>query len=70
MTTSSEPNFLSMEPSMEQYVDQTAAVIGLPIPSEYRAEVIANFARTAAIAQLVLEFPLPPEVEAAPTFQP
>jgi hypothetical protein len=69
MTTLPKPES-AISLSIEQYVDQAAAVIGLPIPTEYRAEVIANFERTATIAQLVLEFPLTPQVEAAPTFQP
>lgn len=52
------------------YVDQAAALIGLPIPSEYHQSVVENFERIAAIAQLVLEFPLPEETEIAPVFEP
>ncbi len=52
------------------YVDQTAAMIGLAIAPAYRDEVVANMQRTAAIAQLVLEFSIPPEIEAAPVFEP
>ncbi len=54
----------------EQYVDQMAELIGLTIDPTFRPGVIDNFTRTAAIAQLVLEFPLPVEIEAAPTFEP
>ena len=52
------------------YVDQTASMVGLPIPAEYRQSVIDNFDRIAAIAQLVLEFPMPEETEIAPVFEP
>lgn len=56
--------------NIEQYVEQMACVLELPIAPEYKSGVVDNFARTAAIAQLVLEFPLPPDVEVAPTFRP
>lgn len=52
------------------YVDQAAAITGLPIPPEYHASVVENFERIAAIAQLVLDFPLPEETEIAPVFVP
>lgn len=60
------------EPSFNPttYVDQAAALIGLPIPSEYHQSVVENFERIAAVAQLVLEFPLPEEIEPAPKFEP
>lgn len=54
----------------EAYTDATAALLELPIAPEYRPGVIANLERTAAIAQLVLEFPLPDELEPAPIFLP
>ncbi|MBD2101405.1 DUF4089 domain-containing protein [Leptolyngbya sp. FACHB-261] len=53
-----------------EYVDLMAQLLELPITPEYRPGVIGNFARTTAIAQLVLEFPLPEEIEAAPVFEP
>jgi hypothetical protein len=53
-----------------EFVDQTAAVIGLPLQAEHRPAVIDNFSRIVAIAQLVTEFSLPEEVEAAPIFEP
>lgn len=56
--------------SVEHYVDQMAALLALPIAPDYRQGVIENVERTAAIAQLVLEFPLPEDIETAPTFQP
>ncbi|BAU41394.1 DUF4089 domain-containing protein [Leptolyngbya sp. O-77] len=55
---------------LERYAEQTAALIGLPIPPDCKPGVIANLERTAAIAQLVLEFPLSPEAESAAVFVP
>lgn len=52
------------------YVDQMAIALALPIAPEYRLGVIDNVARIATIAQLVLEFPLPDEIVAAPVFEP
>ncbi|MEO1209219.1 MAG: DUF4089 domain-containing protein [Cyanobacteria bacterium J06638_20] len=52
------------------YVDQMAVLIDLPIPPDCREEVIANVMRTKAIAQLFLDFPVPDDVEIAPTFDP
>ncbi|WOB42205.1 DUF4089 domain-containing protein [Thermoleptolyngbya oregonensis NK1-22] len=56
--------------NLERYAEQAAALIGLPIPPDCKPGVIANLERTAAIAQLVLEFPLSPEVESAAVFVP
>jgi Asp-tRNA(Asn)/Glu-tRNA(Gln) amidotransferase C subunit len=52
-----------------EYVDRTAAILDLDINPEYRENVIANFEKIHAIAQLVNEFPIP-DVEALPTFEP
>jgi hypothetical protein len=52
------------------YVDQAARIIGLEIPAEYHAGVVQNFERIAAIAQPVMEFPLPEDIEIAPIFEP
>lgn len=57
-------------PAFEAYVDAVSMLLDLPIAPEYRPEVIANLERTAAIAQLVLEFPLSDEREPAPIFLP
>jgi hypothetical protein len=59
-----------LEPDLSTFVDQSARLIGLPIPAEYRQAVIDNFERIAAIAQLVTEFPLPEDIEIAPVFEP
>lgn len=52
------------------YVDQAAAVVGLPIPPEYHQSVVENFERITIVAQLVIDFPLPEETEVAPVFEP
>ena len=51
-------------------VEQIAALIGLPISVEHQPGVVANFERIQAVAQLVMEFPLPDTIEAAPVFEP
>lgn len=58
----------SIEPAA--FVDQMAAVVGLPLEPEHRPGVIDNFARIMAIAALVNDFPLLEDVEAAPIFEP
>ena len=55
---------------MAEYVDQMALLLDLQIDPEYRLEVVDNFARIMAQAQLVNEFSLPDEIEAAPLFEP
>ena len=55
---------------MEAFVEQMAAAVDLPIAPEYKPGVVENFARIAEIAQRLDEFPLSPEVEAAPIFRP
>jgi hypothetical protein len=52
------------------YVDRMAELIDLPIDPESRPGVVDNITRIAAIAQLVNEFPLPDNIEAAPVFEP
>ena len=56
--------------NIEEYVDRTSELINLHLDPEHRPGVVVNFERIAAIAQLVTEFPLPHEIEAAPVFQP
>lgn len=58
------------EKTSDEYVAQMALLLELPLAVEYRPGVVENFAKIMAIAQIVLEFPLPDEVEAAPTFRP
>jgi 1-carboxybiuret hydrolase subunit AtzG-like protein len=55
---------------LDAYVSATAAALGLPIAAESRSLVIDGVARLMAAAALVMAFPLPDAVEAAPVFQP
>lgn len=52
------------------YADVASALIGLPIPPEYRTGVDANVARARTMAQALLAFPLEETVAAAPVFRP
>ena len=56
--------------AVAEHVDQMALLLDLQIDPEYRLEVVDNFARIMAIAQLVNEFSLPDEIEAALVFEP
>ena len=55
---------------LAEWVDHIAALIELPLRPEDRPGVVENFTRIVAIAQLVMDFPLPETVEAAPVFEP
>jgi hypothetical protein len=55
---------------VDQLVDLLAQLLELNLAPEHRPGVIANFERTAAIAQLVMEFPIADDAEVAPIFQP
>jgi hypothetical protein len=52
------------------YVDAAAQLIALPIAPEHRPGVIQFMGVVLWAAALVMEFPLPDEVEAAPVFEP
>jgi len=52
------------------YVDHAAPLLGLSLTAEQREGVIRNLATTFAVSRLVMEFPLPDDVDAAPVFQP
>jgi hypothetical protein len=52
------------------YVDEAAKLIGLPIAPEHRPGVIQFLGGLLGQAALVMEFPLPEDVEAAPVFDP
>jgi len=54
----------------EAYVQQTLQLLRLSVPLEQLPSVIENFERVQAIAQPVLDFPLPDNLEAAPQFEP
>lgn len=53
-----------------EYVDLMANLIDLPLAPEHRPGVLANMVRIAQIAQVVTEFSIPNEIEAAPVFEP
>lgn len=55
---------------MDDFVEVMSELVGLPIPEEYREGVVANMERIHTVAQFVLEFSLPDEIEAAPVFEP
>jgi hypothetical protein len=52
------------------YVDHAAPLMGLSLTPEQREGVIRNLAVTFTVAQLVMDFPLPDDVDAAPVFHP
>ncbi|MEH2350446.1 MAG: DUF4089 domain-containing protein [Nostoc sp.] len=53
-----------------EYVELMALLVDLQLRDEDRDGVVANFERIMAIANLVNEFPLTEEIEAAPIFEP
>jgi len=55
---------------VERFVAASAAAIGLSIAPAHQPGVVANLERIAAMARLVMEFPLPEEIEPAPVFEP
>jgi hypothetical protein len=54
----------------EAYVDAAAPLVGLTIDPAHRPGVVLNIQRIAAMAALVMDFPLPDESEPAPVFRP
>jgi len=52
----------------EEYLEFAASLSGLSIDPSYRREVLRHFARLLALRTLMLEFPLPEQVEPAPIF--
>ena len=67
---SGAPNTMDQNVSVEAYLDAAAALIELPIDPARRAGVLLNLQRIAEMAALVMAFPLPDEIESAPTFSP
>jgi Protein of unknown function (DUF4089) len=63
-------SFPASDPRFAELVDLLAPLIELDIAPDHRPGVVANFERTATIARLVMEFPIPDEGEVAPVFQP
>ena len=56
--------------ALAAYIDATALLLRLPIAAEHLPGVRQNFARIAALAQLVIDAPLDVHDEPAPVFQP
>ncbi len=52
------------------YIEQAAKLLKINIAPEYLPGVVDNFNKMEAIASLVMEFDLPEDIEAAPTFEP
>ncbi|MEO0533692.1 MAG: DUF4089 domain-containing protein [Cyanobacteria bacterium P01_A01_bin.123] len=52
------------------YVRQMAQLMSLSLSEETEPGVIENLVSIQAIAQKVLDFPLPDSLEAGPTFEP
>jgi hypothetical protein len=52
----------------DDYVDQAAVAVGLPLDPAHRSGVVQQLQRTAALAAPLLAFPLPADVEPAPVF--
>ncbi|MGQ4646261.1 AtzG-like protein [Lyngbya aestuarii] len=52
------------------YVAQMSQLLDLSLEPENLPGVVDNLRRMSAIASLVMEFPLPEDVEAAPVFEP
>jgi hypothetical protein len=55
---------------IEAYLEAASRFLELPIRAEHQADALAAFAVLAAHGQLLKEFSLPEEVEAAPRYQP
>jgi hypothetical protein len=55
---------------VEAHCDHMAKVLGLEIRPEWRQSVVDNLRATRTIADAVLSFPLPDDVEPAPVFEP
>lgn len=52
------------------YVEAAAQLVGLSFDPAYLPGVILNVERIAQMAGLVMDFPLPDDVEPAPVFTP
>ena len=55
---------------VDAYADAAAAAVELPIAPAHRPGVILNLERIAAMARLVLDFPIGDEIDPAPVFRP
>ena len=60
----------SIPDDWSQFVECMAEVHGVALDDRRHAEVVVEFQRIAALARLVIEFPLAAEDEPAPAFRP
>lgn len=69
---SSPSNLPNTTPDIDfaAYINHTAPMLGFSLMPETQQGVVENLERIYPIAQLVNEFPLPYELEAAPQFEP
>jgi 1-carboxybiuret hydrolase subunit AtzG-like protein len=65
-----EGNMADEKPDIARWVDEGAKAIGLPIASEYRANVMVNIERSLVIVQPLLAVELDDELTPAPVFRP
>lgn len=73
MSNSTSPsNLPNTTPDIDfaAYVNHTAPMLGFALTPDVQQGVVENLERIYPIAQLVNEFPVPFEVEAAPQFEP
>jgi Protein of unknown function (DUF4089) len=59
-----------MPPSPEAYVRAALALQGYVFDESQIAEIVLQFSRIEAIAQMVLDWPMPSASPAAPVFRP
>jgi hypothetical protein len=66
------PEFLPVPDDFdaEAYLDACAGATGLPIDPEYRPGVLMFLDLTARMANYMMEFELPDDIEPAPVFKP
>jgi hypothetical protein len=60
----------TLEADPEAIMDAMAPLLGLDVKPEYRSGIATNLNVTAALAALVLEFPLDDHAEPAAVFTP
>ncbi|WP_017302827.1 DUF4089 domain-containing protein [Spirulina subsalsa] len=56
--------------NLREYVQQVSGLMNLTIAPEYWVGIIQNLEQMGEIAPLVMEFPLPEEIESVPVFEP
>jgi hypothetical protein len=59
-----------MSSEHEAFINAAAAMMALPIAPEHLEGVRLNVERLAAMARLVMDFPLEDDVDPAPVFRP